>query len=155
MYAESADAILTSIGWGTINRVKIKSATNLDTYSDVIFGRKQYSTSFSGKKTNPFAESFLCPLKSQQYLDRAKKKVDGKALFAKSRAIAHDIVHQFESSGIPQKYRGITNFFYPQSEYFGEIRPTWAANKDPQKNRGYINLLGEKNKPCVEFYRLK
>lgn len=154
-HANSAQDLFTTIGWGIMNRVKTKSVSSLDAYSDVIFAEKQFSTSFSGKKANPFAAAFLCPLESQKYLDKSKSKGVAQDLFKQVSAVSRDIIRDFESSGIPEKYRGITNFFYPHSEYFGELRPAWAKNKDPKKNRGYINLLGAKSNPCAEFYRLK
>lgn len=138
-----------------MNRVKIKSLTNQDAYSDVIFAKKQFSTSFSARKPNPFAIAFLCPLESQKYLDKSKKGGAAEDLFRKAFAVSSSIIRSFEANGIPEKYRGITNFFYPRSEYFGEIRPVWAKNRNPQTNRGYIDLLQVKFDPCVEFYRLK
>ncbi|RYZ79279.1 MAG: hypothetical protein EOP04_28080, partial [Proteobacteria bacterium] len=56
--AKSDADIMTGIGWGIMNRVKGKSGP--DVYADVIFGKSQFRTSFSGKKENPFAEAFLC-----------------------------------------------------------------------------------------------
>ncbi|MGZ3797582.1 MAG: hypothetical protein ACXVB1_14520 [Pseudobdellovibrionaceae bacterium] len=153
--AKSEDDIMTTIGWGIMNRVKGKAKVNLDAYSDIIFGKSQFRTSFSSKKTNPFAEAFLCPLKSEAYLKQTAKKTSAIDLYKKSQKIANDIIVDYEKSGIPKEYKGITNFFYPQSEFFGEMRPPWAPDKDATKNKGYLNTLGVTDKPCVESYRLK
>lgn len=153
--AKSDIDIMTSIGWGIMNRVKTKAKSSLDAYSDVIFGRLQFSTSFSGKKTNPFAEAFLCPQKSESYLSSTKKKASATELYSKAQKLATQIIKEYEAHGIPETYKGITNFFYPESEYFGELRPTWARNKDATQNKGYLNILGVDSKPCVEFYKLK
>lgn len=153
--AKSADDIMTSIGWGIMNRVKGKASATLDAYSDVIFAPKQFATSFSSSKPNPFAEAFLCPLESDKYLQAAVKKDKASDLYKKSQKIASEIISEYERDGLPQSHKGITNFFYPQSEYFGELRPKWAPDKDAKKNKGYINLLGVNDNPCVEFYRLK
>lgn len=153
--AKSAEDIFTNIGWGIMHRVRGKAKNNLDAYSEVIFGKSQFRTSFSGKKPNPFAEAFLCPLGSQKYFDGIEKKVAASELYAQSQEIAMEIIAEYEKSGIPKKASGITNFFYPHSEFFGEIRPSWAPDKEATKNRGYVNLLEVKEQPCVEFYRLK
>lgn len=153
--AKSESDIMKSIGWGIMNRVKSKARSSLDAYSDVIFDKNQFRTSFSGKKSNPFAEAFLCPLKSQKYLDKTSRKPTATTLYKKAQVLATEIVSEFEKNGIPQSYRGITNFFYPHSEFFGELRPTWAPAKIPTKNKGYVNTLGVNDKPCVESYRLR
>lgn len=153
--ANSEDAIMESIGWGIMNRVKKKANSSLDAYSDVIFGKSQFRTSFSGKKGNPFAEAFLCPLKSQSYLDLTPEKPNANNLYKKSHTIANNIIVEYEKNGLPKEYKGITNFFYPHSEFFGEMRPSWAKEKDATKNKGYLNTLKVTEKPCVESYRLK
>ncbi|WP_413289465.1 hypothetical protein [Bdellovibrio sp. HCB337] len=153
--ANTDDDIMKNIGWGIMNRVKTRASTTLDAYSDVIFGKNQFRTSFSRARANPFANAFLCPLKSQKYLDGATEKVDAKELYKKTQAIAESIIAEYERSGIPTTYKGITNFFYPYSEFFGEIRPEWAKDKDPSKNRGYLNILKVARKPCVESYKLR
>lgn len=153
--AKSEDDIMTTIGWGIMNRVKQKSKTSLDAYSDVIFMKGQFRTSFSSKKINPFAQAFLCPLKSDAYLNQTTKKPTAMNLYKKSQEIANSIIVDYEQNGIKKEYNSITNFFYPYSEYFGEMRPKWATNKDPNKNKGYIKNLGFGVKPCVETYRIK
>lgn len=153
--AKSDTDIMTGIGWGIMNRVKSKATASLDAYSDVIFGKLQFSTSFSSKKKNPFAEAFLCPTKSDTYLNTARVPAKAAELYKKAQDTAKKIVSEYEANGIPANYKGITNFFYPESEYFGEMRPKWAPSKDPSQNKGYVNLLDAGNPPCVEFYRLK
>lgn len=153
--AESRDAIMKSIGWGIMNRVKDKASTSLSTYMDVIFGKNQFRTSFSGKKVNPFAKAFLCPLGADVYLKTAVVKTSAAELYKKAGEIAEAIVQEYESSGIPAKYKDITNFFYPESEFFGEMRPKWAPNKNALQNKGYVDTVGAESKPCVESYRLK
>lgn len=153
--AESDVAIMKSIGWGVMNRVQSKAKQNLDAYSDVIFAKNQFRTSFSGKKENPFATSFLCPLQADSYLKSSDRKIRALALFSKTREVAENIVREYEKTGIPKKYQGITNFFYPESEFFGELRPAWAPHKEFFKNSGYIDTVGASTKPCVETYKLK
>lgn len=153
--AKSEDDIMMTIGWGIMNRINQKARSSLDAYSDVIFMKNQFRTSFSSKKINPFAQAFLCPFKSDKYLNQTQKKPTAADLYKKSQEIANSIVTDYEKNGIKAEYKSITNFFYPYSEYFGEMRPKWAANKDPNKNKGYLKNLGFGNKPCVETYRLK
>lgn len=153
--ASSDKDIMNAIGWGIMTRVKSRARQSLDAYSDVIFGKMQFRTSFSGKKENPFASAFLCPLKSQSYLDKATKKESAAFLFKQAQSIAHAIVEKYERVGIPEAYRGITNFFYPHSEFFGDKRPSWAPHKEPKLNSGYLKILDVKTNPCVEFYSLK
>lgn len=151
--SKSEEDIMTAIGWGIMNRVKGKAKSSLDPYSKVIFARRQFSTSFSTAKTNPFAEAFLCPLKSEDYLSKALKKASATELFKKSQKIANDVITEYEKSGLPKKYKGITYIFYPQSEYSAK-RQSWAKNDDPTKNKGYFNILDIAEAPCVEAYRL-
>lgn len=153
--AKSADDIMKGVGWGIMNRVKGKASSSLDAYSDIVFAPKQFATSFSSSKPNPFAEAFLCPLESDKYLQTAAKRHKASDLYKKAQKIAAEIISEYEHEGLPQSHKGITNFFYPQSEYFGELRPKWAPDKDARKNKGYLNLLGVTDNPCVEFYRLK
>jgi hypothetical protein len=154
------DALLTGIGWGILNRVK--KAGGGDAVYNTVFAKNQFRTSFSsaqkevaglGKITNPFAVSFLCPLRAQTYLDKGEKKTSADSLWNKTESIAGKILNTFKSDGIPAHYRGITNFFYPKSEFFGEMRPPWAKDPVPRKNKGYRDLLDVEN-PCVEFYSL-
>ena len=151
--AKSDLDIMTGIGWGIMNRIKGKSGKT--PYADVIFGKSQFRTSFSGKKDNPFAEAFLCPSKSQNYLNQTSTKEKSIDLYRRAQQLSEKIVAEFEATKIPPAYSGITNFFYPQSEFFGEMRPTWAPDKDATKNKGYMNILKVADKPCVEFYKLK
>ncbi len=157
--ASSTEALFTSIGWGIVNRVKKSSGS--DALFDTVFARGQFRTSFSsakkaidgfsGKITNPFAAAFLCPHRAQIYLNQSSQQPSAIILFEKAHAVAKEIV---STPTIPEKYRGITNFFYPKSEFFGEMRPPWAKNSVASKNKGYRDILvGEK--PCVEFYSLK
>lgn len=148
--ADSSKELMESIGWGILNRVK--TSRSKQPYFDVVFKKQQFRTSFSGRGRNSFAVFFLCPLKADDYLRFAKKKLPASDLYQQAEEIARQIVAQFEASGIPPRFQGIQNFFYPKSEFFGELRPSWAKNPVPEKNRGYLNLLRSKN-PCVEFYR--
>lgn len=149
--APSGEDVMKAVGWGVMNRVKAKGKNSLDAYSDVVFAKKQFRTSFSAAKQNPFAVAFLCPLKAKAYLDKCEGKPSADKLYKTAQDMAKGIVEEFEESGIPQKYKGVSNFFYPRSEFFGEMRPGWA-NPDP--NKGYVNILNA-DKPCVEYYRLK
>lgn len=152
--AKSVDSMMEGIGWGVMKRVHAKSKSQLDPYKEAIFAPKQFRTSFSGKKENPFAEAFLCPLKSAAYLEKATVKTDAKVLYKQAQEMAHKIVAGYEKSGLPENYKKVTNFFYPKSEFFGEMRPSWAKDKDPNKNKGYKNLLKVDKNPCIEFYQL-
>jgi hypothetical protein len=149
--APSDKLIMETIGWGIMNRVE-KFKQNSDPYYDVVFQKNQFRTSFSTKKNNPFAASFLCPLKAQDYLDRAGTNASALDLYREAKSISKKIVDQFKTHGIPLSFRGITNFFYPKSEFFGELRPSWAKNSIPEKNLGYLDLL-KSRAPCVEFYK--
>lgn len=153
--AKSGDDVMAAVGWGVMNRVKGKMKTSLDAYSDVVFAKMQFRTSFSSKNDNPFAAAFLCPAKSQGYLDQCSDKPSADKLYRTAQDTAKKIIDEYEKSGIPTNYKGVTNFFYPQSEFFGEMRPAWAKNPDPTKNKGYVNILNVTEKPCVEYYRLK
>lgn len=151
--AHSGEDVMKAVGWGIINRVKKKAKSSLDAYSDVVFANKQFRTSFSSKKENPFAAAFLCPLKSQAYLDHCTEKPSADKLYKEAQGTAKKIIEDYELSGIPEDYKGITNFFYPQSEFFGQMRPSWAKNPNPVKNKGYVNILNVADIPCVEYYR--
>lgn len=152
--APSAEAIMESIGWGVMKRVAAKKKTVLDPYTAVVFAKMQFRTSFSGKKKNDFAEAFLCPLRSANYLKEATTPVDAAALYKKAQETAQKVIGQYEEKGLSLKYKKITNFFYPRSEFFGEMRPSWAKDKDLKKNKGYVNILEVFENPCVEFYEL-
>jgi hypothetical protein len=156
--APSTEALFEGIGWGVVNRVKKAGGAN--PYFETIFARGQFRTSFSsakkeidgfsGKITNPFAVAFLCPHRAQTYLNHSSQQPSAIILFGKAMSVAKQIT---ATNNIPEKYRGITNFFYPKSEFFGEMRPAWAKNPVASKNKGYRDLLGV-DKPCVEFYHL-
>lgn len=149
--ANSAQDIFTTIGWGIMNRVQ-KSRSS-DPYYATIFAKSQFGTSFyaTPAKDNPFSRAFLCPLSAKDYLP---KSFSADELFAQAQKTADDIIGEYgESKTIPAGYKGITNFFYPRSEFYGELRPGWAPNTDPTKNKGYLNLMKSEN-PCVEYYRL-
>jgi hypothetical protein len=149
----SAPALMTSIAWGILNRVPSKQRSQTSAYYNVIFKPEQFRTSFSGKKADPFAVAFLCPLHASDYLKTTSDPKGAPELFSEALKTADSVLAEFKKNGIPAHYRGLTNFFYPRSEFFGEMRPSWAPNPDPTKNQGYVPLLGSVN-PCVEFYRL-
>jgi hypothetical protein len=161
---DDGNQLMQAIGWGIMNRVSKQPHSNSDStkpYYDVVFAPNQFVTSFSiaKGKANPFAESFLCPLMSQDYLNQAAadRKISAAELYAAALKIAEQIVQEYDSAGkLPDEYKGITNFFYPRSEYFGELRPKWAPNSDATKNPGYLNLFKSKSgeHPCAEFYHL-
>jgi hypothetical protein len=152
--APSVKSVMKGIGWGVMKRVTAKAKSQLDPYKEAIFAPKQFRTSFSGKKENAFAEAFLCPLKSDSYLDKSTINIGAAALYKQAQDIAKEIIVNYEKSGLPTEYKKITNFFYPKSEFFGEMRPAWAKDKDPSKNKGYKNILEVKQNPCIEFYEL-
>lgn len=147
--------IFMAIGWGVMNRISLLKNQDDLGFISVIFRKGQFRTSFSSKKNNPFAVAFLCPLKADQYLKSSSNNPDAQILYLRTLEISKKIVDEFSQVGIPSKYSGITNFFYPYSSFYGNIRPPWAANKKPSKNRGYVNVLDVDDKPCVESYQLK
>lgn len=152
--APSAEAMMEGIGWGVMKRVQAKSKSQLDPYKEAIFAPKQFRTSFSGKKQNAFAEAFLCPLKSDAYLAKATVKSEAAVLYKQAQDTAKKIIATYDKSGLPENYKKITNFFYPKSEFFGEMRPSWAKDPDAAKNKGYTNILKVDKNPCIEFYKL-
>ncbi|MGZ3775435.1 MAG: hypothetical protein ACXVCY_13895 [Pseudobdellovibrionaceae bacterium] len=153
--AKSGEDVMAAVGWGVINRVHERKKNSLDVYSDVVFAKMQFRTSFSSKKENPFAAAFLCPLRSQNYLNGCSGAPSADKLYKTAQDTARKIIEEYEKTGIPKDYKGITNFFYPKSEFFGEMRPSWAKESDPTKNKGYVNILNVTSNPCVEYYRLK
>lgn len=145
--APSSEKLMEAIGWGILNRVElIKSHPN--PYTEVIFKKNQFRTSFSSKKKNPFAIAFLCPNRAEDYLQGISADLSAVALYQQAQRVAHQLVSEYQKKGIPLRLRGITHFFYPRSEFFGELKPTWAVKAKE------VNLFNSKN-PCVEFYRLK
>jgi hypothetical protein len=152
--APNEAAIFESIAWGVMNRVGASRA-NARPMKDIVFARSQFRTSFSSSRNNPFAVAFLCPLRAQTYLDSTAaspgRSRNASALYQNAENIAQRVMAEFNRSGIPANRQNISNFFYPRSEHFGEMRPTWAPNADPTKNRGFFPILGNEN-PCVEFY---
>lgn len=146
--------LLESIAWGVMNRIGRPPATS-GRIKDVVFARSQFRASFSGARGNPFSTAFLCPQRAQHYLKDASpgRSRDAGAIFQSAEATTQRVIAEFNRGGIPRDRQNISNFFYPRSEHFGEIRPSWAANTDPAMNRGYSPVLGSVN-PCVEFYCL-
>ena len=152
--APSVESMMEGIGWGVMKRVQAKSKSQLDPYKEAIFALKQFRTSFSGKKQNAFAEAFLCPLKSDTYLSKATVKSEAAVLYKQAQDTAKKMIATYEKSALPAEYKKITNFFYPKSEFFGEMRPSWAKDPDAAKNKGYKNILKVDKNPCIEFYQL-
>lgn len=154
--APGDEALMEAIGWGVMNRVQRyspkKDDPKPDAYFHVVFAQKQFSTSFSGAQDNVFARTFLCPLVAQEYLDKAEPQVFAVDLWVKAKEVASRIMDTYQKSGIPPNYQKITHFFYPYSEFFGEVRPAWAKDPDPAKNAGYMPVMNVE-KPCAEFYR--
>jgi len=152
--APSSAELMEGIGWGIMNRVKQYLGKG-NPYREVIFQKNQFRTSFSGKKKNPFAIAFLCPMKAQEYLDETSSKPSVQLAYREAQKTARSILDQFnENKTIPSRYHGITNFFYPKSEFFGEVRPSWAKDSVVKNNKGYVSTF-KSQKPCIEFYRLK
>lgn len=163
--AVSGVSLFEGIGWGVARRIRDRAGQGAHSLSDkvvydVVFARNQFRTSFSGRgKPNPFAQALLCPASAQAYLDQAgRRDVAVLALFDQARRVASGIVAELDShlaQGTPLRHPALraSNFFYPHSERFGEMRPPWAANSDPRRNPGYLPL-GAEERPCVEFYDL-
>lgn len=153
--APSVEALMESIAWGIINRVKkyspSKDDPKPDAYSYVIYQPKQFSPSFSPAEANPFSRIFLCPYKSAEYLQKSGSKEESLALYSKAKEVSARVMDSYQRSGIPVANAKLTQFFYPHSEFAAE-RPAWAKDADPTKNKGYVNVLGGE-KPCVEFYQ--
>ena len=153
--APGIDGLMEAIAWGVINRVQKyspkKDDPKPDAYSHVIYQPKQFSSSFSGKNDNPFAVIFLCPMKARAYLEKAGSKENAFALYNRAKKAASEVMDKYQRSGIPVANSKLSQFFYPHSEFSTE-RPAWAKDPDPEKNKGYVNILGGQ-KPCVEFYQ--
>jgi len=161
--ATSEEIVMTSIGWGIMNRVRQKARNSLDPYADVIFANKQFTTSFSKtynvpsskeKKENPFSIIFLCPLKALTYLSKAQKNAPVATLYAEAQKTARSLITSYETNSFPDDYKVVTNFWYPRSEH-NNTRPAWAPNESPNLNPGYLAGLSAKQNPCIEFYNLK
>lgn len=155
--APSGEAVMESVGWGIMNRVKAKLKKVSDGYSEAIFEKKQFRTSFSQSEKS-FAIDFLCPLKAQAYLNQGSEKrpneeYSAEKLYQTAQNTAKKIIEKYEDKGIPKDYQNIGNFFYPESDFMGHVRPTWAPKLKPEDNVGYMNILKVAEKPCVEFYR--
>jgi hypothetical protein len=149
--APSSEKLMEGIGWGILNRIQ-DERSHLNPYFEVIFKKNQFRTSFSSKKKNPFALAFLCPLRAQNYLDSISPELSAHTLYHQAQQVAGRLIRDFKHQGIPPKFQKITHFFYPQSEFFGELRPSWAKKKGTSSNLSYRNLFNSEN-PCVEFYR--
>ncbi|NJM10454.1 MAG: hypothetical protein HC883_06310 [Bdellovibrionaceae bacterium] len=148
---------MEAIGWGVMNRVNNYSPKRDDPKPDaiyhVIFGQKQFSTSFSSYNNNPFAKAFLCPLAAKSYLDKIGSKEEAYDIFMVAKEVAARILEKYQRTGVDPAYTKVTHFFYPYSEFGGDKRPPWAKDPDPVKNKGYMKRLAG-GKPCVEFYHL-
>jgi hypothetical protein len=154
---KGSQGLLEGIGWGIANRIlpQLKKLSIENAVENEVFKPKNFRTSFTSKKQNPFAEIFLCPAKSNGYLvqNHHDLKVTGD-LYGKSLLVAENIYETLKSGRpIPVEYQKVTNFFYPHSEIFGEVRPSWAKEPPSQANPKYLNIMGYKD-PCVEFYHL-
>ena len=154
--APSAEMIMEGIGWTIINRVDKYSPKRDDPKPDAIFHvafqRRQFSPSFSVKNDNPFARAFLCPFDAQKYLESVKSAEDGYSLYSLAKEVAARILDQYQRKGIDVRFSRVTNVYYPYSEFAGQVRPSWAKDPDPTKNKGFVKLI-EGEKPCAEFYK--
>lgn len=163
--AASGTSLFEGIGWGVARRVLdqagrgAKSVSSQAVY-DVVFARNQFRTSFSGRgKPNPFAQALLCPASAQAYLDQAgRHETAALTLFTEARRVASGILTQLDAhlaqgKSLSHPALRASNFFYPHSERYGDMRPPWAALSDPRRNPGYLPLSAEE-RPCVEFYDL-
>ncbi len=154
--APGAEVLMEAIGWTIINRVDKYSPKRDDPKPDaifhVVFQRRQFSTSFSAKNENPFARSFLCPFEAQKYLDGVSSPEDGYSLYVEAKEVAARILDQYQRKGINVRFSRVSNMYYPYSEFAGQVRPSWAKDPDPMKNKGFVKLI-EGEKPCAEFYK--
>ncbi len=130
--------IFEKIAWGIASRIK-KNAY------DTVFKKYQFRTSFSpkmsGNKENIFATFFLCPEKSEPYLQLGS--LDYKDLYGEAYQLAKEVL---QNKKIPNSYQHVTNFFYPQSPVFGHLTPNWASE---------ANLLKNISNSWVQMYRVK
>lgn len=155
-FAPNAQALMEAIGWGVMNRVAKYSPNRNDPKPDaifhVVFAQRQFRTSFSAYKDNPFAKAFLCPMEAEKYLKKVEASEDPYDIYSMAKEVAAKILDKYQRDGIDPAFAHITHFFYPQSEFGGSQRPTWAKDPVPTKNKGYLPIIsGEK--PCAEFYR--
>lgn len=154
---KGSQGLFDGIGWGIANRIlaQPKKVRLEIAVQNEVFKPKNFRTSFTSKKQNPFAEIFLCPAKANDYLaqNHHDLKVTGD-LYGKSLLLAEKIMETLKSGQpIPVEYQKVTNFFYPMSVIFGDYRPSWAKEPPSQANPKYLNIMGYKD-PCVEFYHL-
>ncbi len=155
---EAADAVslMDAIGWMIINRVDRYSPKRDDPKPDAIFhevfASKQFTPSFSGKGNNIFAVMFLCPYEAEKYLTDVKSKIEAYSIYLQSKEVAARILDKYTRTGIDPKYSKIRNVFFPYSDFGGAVRPEWAKDPDPTKNKGFVKII-EGQKPCAEFYR--
>ena len=156
--APSARALMEAIGWTVMNRVaKEKTAegeAKQDAVFNVVFKPGQFRTSFALHKENGFAVAYICPMRMADYLKKHEAVETVVELYRSAREAAALVISKYQKSGLPKEFTGITNYFLPHAEFGGSRRPRWAAETDPAKNKGYVNLLGVQN-PCAEFYRLR
>lgn len=161
--AAGGESLFEGVAWGVARRIvervgrgKVGAVPDKAVF-DVVFGRNQFRTSFSGRgKPNPFAQALLCPLSAQAYLKQAG---DAQTLFAQARQTADRVLaalddHYRQGTALSHPAFRASNFFYPHSERFGELRPAWAANPDAKLNRGYL-ALSRDERPCIEYYDLR
>jgi len=130
--------IFDKIGWGISKRIK-------NSVYDVVFKKYQFRTSFSpimnGNKKNIFANFFLCPEMSENYLQ--VNQLNFEELFINAKVIAKEIL---TTNKIPYNYQHVSNFYYPKSPVFGKLTPKWAKES---------NLLKEISNNWIKFYRSK
>lgn len=158
--AASANALMEAIGWVIMTRVEKlspdKEDPKPDAFYNVIFAPKQFRTSFSGAATNPYAKIFLCPLEVKTFVPGAGTGLEaGLVVYGEAKKVAARIMETYQKSGIPSENARITNYFLPFADATNTQRPKWAANSDPTKNKGYVDLLKVPAKSCAEFYRIK
>lgn len=145
-------AIMEAQGWCILKRVHDLKKIKQDPYTAAIFAKGQFRTSFSANEQNPFSVAFLCPLKASTYLETTTLKPKANELYKQAQEMSRKLIAEYEAKGIPAKYKRNIHFFSPNSEFGGNIRAPWAPSKVARENPGYAPLLGDVDKPCVEFY---
>lgn len=117
--------ILRKIAAGV--RLRIKNPADTQSVYNTVFLKNNFRTSFTPKKDNPFAKTFLCPLEmGTDYLTQVElaNKINMDSLIQMTFEIAHEVL----STPIQDEYKSVTNFFYPQSPIFGDLNPKWALD---------------------------
>ncbi len=147
--------IFNAIGDG----IRLRQLKAKKTLEAEVFGRKQYSTSFivkyskSNPKLNPFAQIFLCPEKTSNYISELRnnkgikegaENLSAEQVYKMAQIAATQSLQKKSVLDFGTDFQKVTNFYYPKSSIYGHITPIWAKTYTQTKNV---------SAGCVLFYR--